>query len=180
MAAGTEIKHAGAWRTIDGVEVRHSGSWRDVKTIEVRHSGAWRTVYNSETLALPTSISSTGIDTTVPYSALAGVKVDTNGYMYRIVGNAWSQVSGADYWINNKSATMSNYECKMEGTGNTPNHYGLGLSTWYTLSSDRSWGLNKTTAGLLTFSGTLYIREKADTSNQVTCSISIQAEAGFA
>jgi hypothetical protein len=149
MAAGTEIKHAGAWRTIDGVEVKHSGSWRTVKTIEVNN-------------------------------ALAGVKVDTDGYMYRIVSSAWSQVSGADYWINDKAATKSNYECKMTGTGSTPNYYGLGLNTWYTLSSDRSWGLNQTSAGLKTFSGTLYIREIADTSNQVTCSISIQVEAGFA
>jgi hypothetical protein len=179
MAAGTEIKHAGAWRTINGVEVKHSGAWRDVKTIEVKHSGAWRTVYQSETIALPTSISSTGIDTSSPYSALSGVKVDTDGYLYKIVGGAWSQQS-ATYWISDKAATKSNYECKMTGTGSTPNYYGLALNTWYTLSSDRSWGLHKTSVGLLTFSGTLYIREIADTSNQVTCSVSLQSEAGFA
>jgi hypothetical protein len=180
MAANTEVKHAGAWRTIDGVEVKHSGAWRDVKTIEVRHSGAWRTVYQLEAIALPTSISSTGLDVTSPYSALAGVKVDTDGYMYRIVSNAWSQVSGTDYWINDKAATKSNYECKLTGTGSTPNHYGLSLNTWYTLSSDRSWGLHQTTVGVKTFDGTLYIREIADTSNQVTCSISLDVEAGFA
>lgn len=180
MAAGTEIKHAGAWRTIDGVEVKHSGSWRTVKTIEVKHAGAWRTVYQSEAIALPSSISSTGLDVTSPYFALAGVKVDTDGYMYRIVSNAWSLVSGSQYWINDKAATKSNYQCRLTGTGSVPNYYGLSLNTWYTLSSDRAWGLSQTTVGLKSFSGTLEIREIADTSNIVSCSISLNVEAGFA
>jgi len=178
----TEVKHGGAWRTLNGVEVKHGGSWRTVKTIEARHGGSWRTVYKSEALALPASISSSGFDVSSPYNALAGVKVDTDGYMYRLVTNSWSQVSGADYWINDKAATKSNYQCQLVRTSGVSAAalYGLSLSTWYTLSSDRAWGIDRTAAGSEEFHGTLYIREIADTSNQVTCSISLYADAGFA
>jgi hypothetical protein len=130
-------------------------------------------------LALPASISSVGLDVSSPYNARAAVKVDFNGSMYRLVSNSFSALS-ATYWISDKGATMSDYECKMEGTGNTPNDYGLSLSTWYTISTDRTWGLIRTAIGVETFSGTLYIREIADTGNQVTCSISLEVEAGFA
>jgi hypothetical protein len=125
-------------------------------------------------LALPASISSVGLDVSSPYNARAAVKVDFNGSMYRLVSNSFSAL------ISDKGATMSDYECKMEGTGNTPNDYGLSLSTWYTISTDRTWGLIRTAIGVETFSGTLYIREIADTGNQVTCSISLEVEAGFA
>jgi hypothetical protein len=146
----------------------------------VRVGGAWQQFFGGDTLALPSSISSTGLDVSSPYDARAAVKVDTDGYMYRLVSRSFSQVSGTQYWIDNKSATKSDYECKMTGTGNTPSDYGLSLNTWYTLSSDRTWGLIRTSAGSEQFNGTLYIREIADTSNQVTCSISLDVEAGFA
>jgi hypothetical protein len=131
-------------------------------------------------LALPGLISSIGIDVSTPYDARAAVKVDYDGYMYRLVSGSFSQVSGSQYWIDDKAADPSDYECKMEGTGNTPNDYGLSLSTWYTISTDRTWGLIRTAAGSEAFTGTLYIREIADTGNQVTCSITIEVEAGFA
>lgn len=147
-------------------------------TMMMMGGGAAAPQATGDTLALPTSISSSGFDLSSPYDARAAVKVDTDGYMYRLVSGSFSQVSGAQYWIDNKSATKSDYECKMEGTGTTPNDYGLNLSTWYTLSSDRTWGLIRTTSGQEQFNGTLYIREIADTGNQVTCSISIDVEAG--
>lgn len=147
-------------------------------TMMMMGGGAAAAPEAGDTLALPTSIASSGFDLSSPYDARAAVKVDTDGYMYRLVSGSFSQVSGAQYWIDNKSATKSDYECKMEGTGTTPNDYGLNLSTWYTLSSDRTWGLIRTTSGQEQFNGTLYIREIADTSNQVTCSITIDVEAG--
>lgn len=177
-----EAKHSGAWRNLTGIEVKHSGAWRDIKTVEVKHGGVWRTVYSGETLALPTTILSTGNDVSSPYYAAAGVKVDTDGYMYRLVTNgSWSQVSGADYWINNKSATMSNYECQLVRTSGvaSANLYGLNLSTWYTLSVDRAWGISRSSQGNSSFAGTLYIREIANPSNVVTCGVTMYAEAGF-
>lgn len=174
----TTVKSGGTWRTIKEIWVKSGGTWRDVQSAWVKSGGTWRQVFARLALALPTSISSSGFDLSAPYDARAAVKVDTDGYMYRLVGGSFSQVSGSQYWINDKTATMSNYECKMEGTGSTPNDYGLNLSTWYTLSSDRTWGLIRTVAGQESFSGTLYIREIADTSNQVTCSISLDVECG--
>ncbi len=180
MATDTKIKHGGSWRTITGVEVKHAGSWRTIESIKVKHGGSWRTVYSGETILLPSSTTSSGFDLSSPYDARAGVKVDTDGYFYRLVSNSWSQVSGTQYWINNKSATMSNYECKMVRTSgvSSANLYGLSLNTWYTLSTDRAWGIQRTTAGSSEFHGTLYIREIADTSNQVTGSVSLYADAG--
>lgn len=176
----TEVKYGGAWRTIKGIEVKYGGSWRTIKEVWAKQGGVWRQVFSAEALALPTSISSTGFDASSPFLALAGVKVDTDGYMYRLVGNSWTQVSGSQYWISDKAATKSNYECRMTGTGSVPNYYGLVLNTWYTLSSDRSWAIAQTTSGSKSFNGTLEIREIADTSNIVSCSISLDAEAGFA
>lgn len=175
------IKHGGAWREPTEVHVKHAGAWRDVQEVHVKHAGSWRKVFTAEALALPASITSSGFDVSSPYNALAGVKVDTDGYMYRLVTNSWSQVSGAQYWISNKSATMSNYECQLVRTSgvSAANLYGLNLSTYYTLSSDRAWGIDRTSAGNEEFHGTLYIREKANTSNVVTCSISLYADAGF-
>jgi hypothetical protein len=175
----TNVKSGGTWRTIKEIWVKSGGTWRDIQEVWVKSGGSWRQVFQRLALALPTSISSSGFDASSPYNARAAVKVDTDGYMYRLVSNSFSQVSGSQYWISDKTATMSNYECKMEGTGDTPNDYGLNLSTWYTLSADRTWGLIRTVAGSEQFNGTLYIREIADTGNQVTCSISLDVEAGL-
>jgi hypothetical protein len=133
-------------------------------------------------LALPATIFSTGFDFAAPYDARAGVKVDTDGYMYSLVSNNWSQVSGSQYWIDDKSATMSDYECQLVriSGASSANLYGLNLSTYYTLSSDRAWGIQRTSSGSTTFTGTLYIREIANTSNVVTCGISLTADAGSA
>jgi hypothetical protein len=174
------VRSGGSWRTIDDPQVRVSGTWQEIDEGWVKVSGTWQQFYTREALALPGLISSTGLDVSTPYDARAAVKVDTDGYMYRLVSGSFSQVSGSDYWINDKAATKSNYECKMTGTGTTPNDYGLSLNTWYTLSSDRTWGLIRTSSGSESFSGTLYIREIADTGNQVTCSITLEVEAGFA
>ena len=174
------VRVGGTWRTVTGLHVRVGGVWRSCSEGHVRVGGVWQQFFGGgDTLALPTSIGSTGFDPSSPFDARAGVKVDTDGYMYRLINNGtWSQVSGSQYWIDNKSATMSDYECKMEGTGSTPNLYGLSLSTWYTLSIDRAWGIQRTIAGTSSFAGTLYIREIADTGNQVTCTISLTADAG--
>lgn len=132
------------------------------------------------TLALPTSTSSSGFDFTSPYDARAGVKVDTDGYFYRLVSQSWSQVTGAQYWIDDKSATMSDYECQLvrvSGVSTAP-LYGLNLSQWYTLSTDRAWGIQQTSQGSKDFTGTLHIREIANTSNVVTGTVVLQVEAG--
>lgn len=182
MAKEFWVRHSSAWRQLKEVWVRHSGAWREVKEVWVRSGGSWRQVFANLALSLPTTILSTGNDTSSPYYAAAGVKVDTDGYMYRLVSNGtWSQVSGADYWINDKSATMSNYECQLVRTSGvaSANLYGLNLSTYYTLSADRAWGISRTSAGNSSFAGTLYIREIANPSNVVTCGVTLYAEAGL-
>lgn len=175
--SGWYTKVSGTWRDCSPW-VKVSGTWREIQEGWVKVSGTWQQFFANLQLALPTSISSSGFDLSSPYDARGGVKVDTDGYMYRLVTNAWSQVSGTQYWINDKTATMSNYECYLSGTGSTPNLYGLSLNTWYTLSVDRAWGIQQTTPGSKSFNGTLQIREIANTSNVVSCSISLSAEAG--
>jgi len=71
------------------------------------------------------------------------------------------------------TAVGDDYEAFLSGSGNTPS--GPALDEWHTISSDLVWVLQGSST--LTFTGTLQIRQRTDTTNNDSASFSLQISA---
>ena len=104
-------------------------------------------------------------------SATAGVRVLTNGDVEEGAGGSWTAQNSGVEWIDDGGATSSDYEVQLvKSSGTTPS--GPSLSTYHTISTTRQWTLTSV-SGSKSFSGTMYIREIANTSNVVSASVNI-------
>jgi hypothetical protein len=126
---------------------------------------------NPDTLLL-NAMSSSDFDFTSPYSSTAGIRLLTTGVAQAIVFDSWTQ-TGIDEWIDGfTSGDSTAYECKLDYVSGTAPTMG-NLAAWETISATKTWSWSSTTFGTTNFSGTLYIREIANTSNIVSCSVTI-------
>lgn len=135
------------------------------------------------TLAL-TALSSSGLDFGAPYSATAGVRVLTTGNVEELGFSGWSAQNPSTEWIDAFGDDVaSDYEVQLvqSTSSGSASRVGPALSTYHTISSTRAWTWEKTTVGSFTWTGTMYIREIADTSNIVSATvfISLEVESGF-
>lgn len=109
-------------------------------------------------------------------TAVAGVHVQRDGYVDELVnGVSWVAQNGGTEWIDNNASDIGDdYEVKLtKSSGTDP--AGPTLGSWHTISTTREWTLTQTTWGVKTFSGTMEIREIADTGNSVSASVTITA-----
>ena len=128
---------------------------------------------SADTLTL-NNLSSTHAPTDA--TATAGVRALRSGYVQELVnGVTWANQNAGTEWIDNNAADIGDsYEVKLTLTsGTTPS--GPTLGAWHTISSTRQWTLTRVIYGVDTFSGTMEIREIANTSNSVSASVTITA-----
>ena len=133
------------------------------------------------TLAL-TNLSSSDFDVTAPYDSTAGVRVLTSGNVQELTGGgSWSSQNPSTEWIDafGSGESASDYEVKLTKTAGTDPTSGPSLGVWHTISATRQWELNSTIIGLTSFSGTMDIREIADTGNSVSASVTLTVENGL-
>lgn len=140
------------------------------------HNGSvWVNLYSDilDTLTI-TSLSSSRFSTG---TATAGCRTLNNGNYERISGTNWV-LNGTDEWIDAFNASAAaDYECFLSLSGNTGDVSGPALSTWHGMGVTRQWTISSS-SGVRSVSGTMTIREIANTSNSVSASVSLSAEGG--
>ena len=121
------------------------------------------------------ALTSTDSDDT---SAACAIYVQRDGYVEELVNNTLPPVEqnpGVE-WINDNSATIGDdYEARLEKTTGT-DPVGIALDTWFTIDQEREWIWARAVVGTTAFTGTLFIREIADTGNSVSASVLIDCE----
>jgi hypothetical protein len=132
---------------------------------------------NPDTLALGTLISTNDdFDTIVS----AGIRFRRDGYVDRInaLGN-WSNVNPTTDWIDNKTSTVGDdYDCLYDETAGFDGVYSGGWTdnSWQQISSTQTCRVDASCEQFLQSSGTAKVRERANHSNEVTASVTINAQ----
>ena len=106
-----------------------------------------------------------------PGSITSGVRVLTNEDVEEITFNGlWLSQNPGVEWIDDLGgASASDYEVQLTGTQSGVGTFsGPALSQFHAISTTRQWTLTRSTQGSATFSGTMTIREIANTSNSVS------------
>lgn len=134
----------------------------------------------SGTLALTTLASS---HSPLSGNATAGVRAQNNGNVAELVnGSVWFDQNASTEWIDSfGGGTASDYEVQLD----TGTLLGDGVisgptrGTYHGLGTTRTWTLvcESTTNESGTFTSTMRIREIADTSNNVSASVQLTADA---
>ncbi len=140
--------------------------------------GFWHDAASGDTLTLNTLSSVESDD----FIAVAGIRFKRDGYVQEIISGAYTNQNAGTEWIDNNASTIGDdYEAKMDhtGGGTTPTFSGgtWAENTWNTID-ETSPALTATvssSSGTKTSTGTAYVREIADTGNQVTASYTLQA-----
>lgn len=129
------------------------------------------------------ALSSFDSDSFSPYSSTAGVRVLTTGAVQEIVADVWTSQNPGVEWIDDfvGGDSASNYEVQLvqSTSSGSATFSGPALSIFHTISTTRQWTWSKTTLGSFTWSGTMTLREIADTSNSVSASVIVSIENGF-
>lgn len=129
------------------------------------------------------SLDSHDTDSSSPYQSDAGVRLLTDGDVQeRLFGGSWSSQNSGTEWIDDAGATASDYEAKVEKTSGSLTASLTGwsaLNTYHDIDTTLSCDITKTTIGLGTWNGTITIREKADTGNLVSASVTMTVENGL-
>lgn len=113
-----------------------------------------------------------------PWDSTAGVRVLRNGTIEEIFADSWTaQNSGVEWIDNNASDIGDSYEVFLTGTGNNPTS-GPALDAWHTISSTQTWLLANAIEADVQFTGTMTIREIADTGNSVSAGVTLTANNG--
>lgn len=129
---------------------------------------------NDDTLAL-TALSSSDSDFTAPFDSTAGVRVNTNGDVEELSsGGSWIAQNSGTEWIDGfTTSSASDYEVQLTKSTGTDPTSGPTLATYHTISSIRTWQWASTIEESYTFTGTMTIREIANTANSVSASVTI-------
>lgn len=112
-------------------------------------------------------------------TALAGVRALRAGDVQELVnGISWTTQNTATEWIEaacEESTVGDAYEIKLtKSTGTTPT--GPSLDVFHTINATQSWTVSRSSVGITSFTGTMEIREIADTANSVSAFVSLTAE----
>lgn len=100
---------SGTWKKVDALHVKVSGVWKAVQTGYIKVSGVWKEFYAAVAYAMSGQAGIIGFETQ-PASAIAGVRVNADGTIDKITGDAssptYTQIDAAtDYVIPNGAVT---------------------------------------------------------------------------
>lgn len=141
----TNLKIGGVWNAIASAHVKVAGTWQAVQSIWIKVAGTWQQVYSAVAYALSGETGITGF-TTQPGTAIAGVRVNTDGTIDKITGNAssptYTQIDAlTDYVIPNGSVTGNErFRC----TDNNANLAAGTTGSW--VAAPHSWYITHGTA----------------------------------
>lgn len=144
----------GAWQEISKIHIGVSGAWQEVQAAWIGVGGAWQKFYQNLRAALAGgSYSHTAAS---PANATSGVKVDSDGYIYRLNGATYVQQT---QWL--LGGTAAEFECRWTNTSGSLSSGSAG--TWQTCGSDQGFNITYTSdsPGNNSCTGTLEIRMAA-------------------
>jgi len=167
MAAVSKVYNGATWVTFL-MKSKSAGSFFNRPHF---HDGTdWVALYPTDFLLTLNPLVSDNADPS--YSA---IRVNRDGTVEEYISGAFVAQNVGVEWISDGTATIGDaYEVRITGTGDTPT--GLALNTWYTINTSRVWQLEADEANLLEFSGTITIREIANTANNADSSVDIVSE----
>lgn len=143
-----------AWQELTKIHVGVAGAWSEVQQGFVGVAGAWQKFYqNLRAYLLGRTVTDTA---TSPANATAGVKVDSDGYLYTLVGSTYTQ---RELWL--LGGTAAEFDCRWTNTAGAITAGTAG--TWQTCASDQGFNLaySSDTPGTSSCTGTLEIRMAA-------------------
>lgn len=109
----------------------------------------------------------------------AGFRINRNGTIEARDNAGYYQVSATTDWVDQASRTTTigdSYEFKTVKTSGT-SLTGHTDNMWYTIDGAPNEGYITTNSFPKSYRGTLYVREIADTANQVSCTLSFDVAA---
>lgn len=106
----------------------------------------------------------------MPGTALAGIKVDSDGFVYKREGNGSSWVSQFQ-WKTGPNAASSYEVMFTKASGTDPGT----VNTWISCSTDQIWELSRSALGSTLCSGTITIRA-AGGANLASNTVTIRAD----
>ena len=116
------------------------------------------------------------VDSDTPNSQ-AGCRLNNDGTLEAYDSAGYYSLHAPNEWVDAASQGAGfgdDYEMKFVKSSGDNLSGGLTNDTWYALTVARQ-GYLTTSFGTKTYNGTLYVREIADTSNQVSCSVYFSA-----
>lgn len=92
------VNIGGTWKAVDEIHVNVGGTWKQVSEGHVNVGGTWKQFYVSEVVTLSgEDVSHVVAD---PSNALAGLRFDTDGNVYKIEGSGnETQIDTTTDWI---------------------------------------------------------------------------------
>jgi hypothetical protein len=168
------VGSGGAWKDIlPGTAVGAGGAWKSIQGMWVGAGGAWKQFFQNRTIAF----SDQSISDSFPGSATCGYSVSGNAE--GTAGFIIQQIHGSTSTLETYITPLADYsflEAKaVLSSGTTPS--GSAMNTFFDLAS------NSPAWSIASFSGNIgsvfvvTIREKANTSNTVSHTISLSASA---
>lgn len=128
------------------------------------------------------NLNSSDFDLSSPYNSQAGVRVLTTGAVQELgPTGSWSSQNPGVEWIDDFcSGSASDYEVRLSQTSSTgtATRTGPTLASFHTISATQQWTWTKTNVGSFSWTGTMTIREIANTSNTVSATVTISIENG--
>jgi hypothetical protein len=191
--ADFHFKAGGAWKTLatNGAKCKAGGVWQQVQTVYSKVGGVWQTIWEAidYTLSLSNPLQSINNRPTLG-PGYAGVRATSGGDLERPNNIATVYTALTDEWIHESAKPVvvgADYEAKMSslntasiGSGsidiNFPDNTG-----WHNLATNRELRLTRSDVGTSIVTGTLEIREVANTSNTtgpVSVTLQITVESG--
>lgn len=165
------INVSSTWKELKNISQNVSGVWKDMARCSINVSGVWKTFHVKpifyqahETNARAVYIKGGAL------TATGGLRFGSSGTLsFYVSGNAASglpsSVSPAidgDEWL--REGTASEWQVRLDKTsGSDPNDGGLSLATWYTLTSNRDFGMTVTGTGSVSRTGTFTVSFKKTT-----------------
>jgi hypothetical protein len=162
------VNDAGVARQIREIWVNDSGTARRIQEIWVNDNGTARKVFAGETISI--SDVSPSSESVSPAAATAGYRLTSAGNIEFTTGD--NNFSDQGDWISPQT-NMAAYECRADMVSGTLTSGTTGA--WQSLSTTRTWQLQRTTNGTSTASFTLQIRRTSDATVMDTATISLTA-----
>lgn len=110
--------------------------------------------------------------------ATAAIRVNSNGDVEERVNTTYTAQNSGTEWIDGfATSSASDYECKLTGSESGSGTLTGTLNIWYDCNTSPEWKCVSNNSQVFGVSGgSLYIREKLDTANEVSASASITAD----
>ena len=132
------MKVGGTWPTMVSGWVKVAGTWQEVQTAWVKVAGTWQQVYSAVSYALSGETAITGFQTQ-PNTAIAGVRINADGTIDKITGNAssptYTQIDTTTDWVIPNGAATGDERFKC--TDNNANLASGTTGTW--LAAPQQW-----------------------------------------